>query len=111
MQGVMRTTVQVAHSADCRHTLFALAQMGGFAWFIWYFEGEGRYLTSFLFSSFLCPVIRHYFETHGDNLVYALVFFGLSGAWLYQASCTQSFVAQMLLNLNCTLFGDAECSC
>ena len=52
-----------------RATAMALAQGLGFAAFSYYFEAEGRYLTTFLFSSFLCPVVRHYCPKFGQWLV------------------------------------------
>merc|ERR1712166_20674 len=65
-------------------TASAVAQVFGFIGFVTYFEAEGRYLSSFFFSSFLCPAIRHYAPEKGDRYVYALVAVGLIGAWMYQ---------------------------
>lgn len=65
-------------------TLYVLAQIVGFTLFVQYFESEGKYLSSFFFSSFLCPAIRHYSPSHGDQIVYGIVTLALTGAYIFQ---------------------------
>lgn len=67
-----------------KHTVTPVMQLLAFCAFIYYFEGETKNLPNFFFSSFVSPLLRHYFPLYGDALVYSLIISGLSVAWVWQ---------------------------
>jgi hypothetical protein len=88
---VMRLTKIVSEDKESKKkpwrldkTLTPLAQLLAFIGFICYFEAETKNLPNFFFSSFVSPMLRHYFPLYGDHMVYTLIATGLTFAWFWQ---------------------------